>query len=155
MGHTQLLSVTPLRWIDEGGLPRATNNAWRADATALAHAAVAVAEQTQTEARVLVPLTPERLAEIHAQQKAEFERARLAAIQNKSYDIYQLPGRCANGSQLDAGVLWHAVINGYRAVCGQTYGRRSPGWSSWQPENVQVTCPRCLRIIERLSKGAA
>lgn len=33
MGHTQLLSVSPLRWVDEGGLPRATNDAYRPAAT--------------------------------------------------------------------------------------------------------------------------
>ena len=96
--------------------------------------------------------TSEQIAAMQLEEKQRFEQDRLVAIKSKSYDILQLAGRCANGSELDSGVLWHAVMNRYRAVCGQTYGRRSAGWSSWEPENRQVTCPRCIKTIARLSK---
>jgi hypothetical protein len=66
------------------------------------------------------------------------------------------PGRCANGSQLDAGTRVHAVDTEYDwgsfepALCGTRPGRRTPGWSS--DERDHATCPKCLKKLERLGK---
>jgi hypothetical protein len=68
----------------------------------------------------------------------------------RGYSIMMLAGRCANGAERDAGTRWHAVpIGQYKAKCGITYGRRSGGWSSAQPSDRVVTCPRCIKKLER------
>lgn len=68
----------------------------------------------------------------------------------RGYEVLQLAGRCANGFQLDGGTRWHAVRKDeYRAVCGATYGRRSVGWSSYIKLHQPVTCPRCLKKLEK------
>jgi hypothetical protein len=46
--HTQLISVTPLRWNDEAGMPRATNDAWHAAAAIVLPHVVATATKDQT-----------------------------------------------------------------------------------------------------------
>lgn len=58
-----------------------------------------------------------------------------------------LSGQCRTGSD-GKGALAHAVpVDGYTALCGRTYGRRSAGWSDYLDQ--QVTCPRCLRKMAR------
>ncbi len=71
---------------------------------------------------------------------------------DRGYQINQLAGRCANGSELDHGVLFHVrlkVDSGYdwQALCGYQPGRRSAGWSSWKPSDRKVTCKKCLRRL--------
>lgn len=59
-----------------------------------------------------------------------------------------LAGRCANGSELDCGTIWHAVPkSSNKALCGATHGRRSAGWRG-DDESHLVTCPRCLKRME-------
>jgi hypothetical protein len=68
-----------------------------------------------------------------------------------------LAGRCANGYERGQGVRVHAVPytddlarNGYaiqRALCGAKPGPRSAGWS--YSGMRLVTCPTCLRALER------
>jgi len=68
----------------------------------------------------------------------------------RGYEVLMLAGRCANGSELDSGTRWHAVPKGkYTAVCGATYGRRSAGWSSYIKLHQPVTCPRCLKKLNK------
>jgi len=58
-----------------------------------------------------------------------------------------LAGRCANGSELDSGTLWHALQNletSRTAMCGARPGRRSAGWRGYPDEIHAVTCKRCL-----------
>lgn len=91
-------------------------------------------------------ISKERLAEIKKASKEAHKIECAKAIENQSYEILQLAGRCADGAELGHGTLWHAVV-GSTAVCGQTYGRRSAGWSSWTPDNRRVTCPKCAKKI--------
>lgn len=63
-----------------------------------------------------------------------------------------LAGRCRNGAERDSGKLWHAVPKGEVygvALCGAKPGRTSVGWSSWCPDDVQITCNKCLRKIKK------
>lgn len=63
-------------------------------------------------------------------------------------DALYLAGRCANGSELDSGTLYHAVPrNKSQALCGAKSGRRSAGWRG-EDEKHAVTCPRCLKKME-------
>lgn len=79
-------------------------------------------------------------------QQCETDKAR-------GYAVKTLAGRCANGSELDSGRLWHAVpIDSWKAVCNATPGRRSAGWSSWYVPNQEVTCPRCQKKLDRVNK---
>ena len=59
-----------------------------------------------------------------------------------------LAGRCANGSELDSGTLFHAVPDNSRiALCGAKPGRRSAGWRGDDKANDEqgaVSCKRCL-----------
>ncbi len=72
-----------------------------------------------------------------------------AAI-DRGYDIVMLAGRCANGSELGKGVLFHAQrIGEYEAVCGAKPGRLSVGWSTWKPSTREVTCQKCLKKLSR------
>ena len=72
-------------------------------------------------------------------------------LKEPSYRIQQLAGRCANGLEGGRGRLWHAVPRGtIKALCGQEPGRLSGGWSEYDPEEKQVTCPRCLRKLKRV-----
>jgi len=81
----------------------------------------------------------------------------------RGYEISEMAGRCANGAERDHGTRWHArmLISNifdnwqgadYTAICGAKPGRRSVGWSTREPEDRQVTCPRCLKKLERMSK---
>lgn len=68
----------------------------------------------------------------------------------RGYQVLELAGRCANGSQLDSGTLWHALRDGeYWAVCGAKPGRRSAGWSAYTKPHQPVTCPRCIKKLEK------
>ena len=67
-----------------------------------------------------------------------------------------LSGRCANGSERDCGMLYHAVPDeSNKALCGAKPGRRSAGWrGDWpQDEHGPVNCPRCLRRMARIEKA--
>lgn len=69
-----------------------------------------------------------------------------------------LAGRCANGAEADGGLLWHAVDteNKWKALCGAEPGRRSAGWAPWDPEDAEgkaVTCPRCLKRMQKIQAG--
>ena len=75
-------------------------------------------------------------------QQCEINKAR-------GYSVMVLAGRCANGSELDSGMRWHAVADGYAALCGAKPGRRSAGWSSWYVKGQEVTCPRCLKKLSK------
>lgn len=73
---------------------------------------------------------------------------------DRGHQISQLAGRCANGAERDRGRLFHARLlsdknrASWQATCGYEPGRRSVGWSSWNPENRQVTCKRCLKKMK-------
>jgi len=81
---------------------------------------------------------------------------------DRGYDIAEKAGRCANGGQLDGGVVFHAILmdddNGsgpfeysrVKAACSTRPGNRSVGWSNWKPEDRKVTCERCLARLEKL-----
>ena len=60
-----------------------------------------------------------------------------------------LSGKCANGSELDCGTLWHAVDPSQpwtgKALCGAKPGRRSGGWRGYPEEIHAVTCKRCIK----------
>jgi hypothetical protein len=63
------------------------------------------------------------------------------------------PGRCANGSELGGGSIWHATKPGeYKALCGTKPGRLTPGWSSWHYSNV-ITCPKCLKKWQAMQEA--
>lgn len=62
----------------------------------------------------------------------------------KNYEILRKTGRCANGNEMDGGVLYHAVIDG-KALCGTTPSRLS-SWGLWSGE--KVTCPKCIKKLE-------
>ena len=69
-------------------------------------------------------------------------------------DALYLAGRCANGSELDCGVLYHAVPrNKTVALCGAKSGRRSAGWRG-EDEAHAVTCPRCTEKIKKVENHA-
>lgn len=73
-----------------------------------------------------------------------------AENKERGYSVRQLAGRCANGFEGGHGIKWHAVPNDdYKAICGATYGRRSAGWSSYQIIGQSVTCPKCIKRLER------
>ena len=71
---------------------------------------------------------------------------------DRGYQIQSLAGRCANGMERDRGILFHArqISEGevsWKAYCGYHPKGRSGGWSSWKPDDRQVTCSRCLRKL--------
>jgi len=73
-----------------------------------------------------------------------------AEDKERGYQVQMLAGRCANGSERDSGTRWHALREGeYKAICGATYGRRSAGWSSYIQLHQPVTCPRCLKKLQK------
>lgn len=67
----------------------------------------------------------------------------------------KLAGRCANGWERDRGSIFHALPletanSGWGiALCGRKPGARSAGWSTSMDKNQGVTCPHCLRKLER------
>ena len=66
--------------------------------------------------------------------------------QAQGFEALSMTGRCANGAQRDAGILYHAVkIGEWKAVCGAVHGRRSR-WSEYHGE--KVTCKRCIKKLE-------
>lgn len=70
----------------------------------------------------------------------------------RGYRITRLTGRCANGAERDGGTRYHAIPLGkYKALCGAEPGRRSVGWSVYRGN--KVTCPRCLRILQKQTEG--
>ena len=81
------------------------------------------------------------------------------------FEISQLAGRCANGFEGGHGVLFHArIVAEYEyipgefgasntALCGAKPGKRSAGWSSYQPAGRVVTCKRCLKKVEKLERN--
>lgn len=85
--------------------------------------------------------------------------ARCQVDHDRGYAVSTKTGRCANGAERDGGTLFHARLlktDGYPKwvpVCGVAPGRRSAGWSEWRPYDTQpVTCPRCLKKLERMAK---
>jgi hypothetical protein len=69
--------------------------------------------------------------------------------QTRGYQARTMTGRCANGAERDHGTRTHAVKFGqYKAICGAEPGRRSVGWSTpWNGRDI--TCPRCIKRLER------
>lgn len=58
----------------------------------------------------------------------------------------RMSGRLANGSERDAGQLWHAVpIDSNKAVCGAKPGRRSVGWGA--EVGKEYTCKGCIKRL--------
>ena len=60
-------------------------------------------------------------------------------------------GRCANGSERDAGTVFHAVESGRfpcwdKALCGTAPGKKGNGWQL-QTLLHSVTCKRCLSVL--------
>lgn len=81
--------------------------------------------------------------------------ARCQIDKDRGYTVSTKAGRCANGAERDGGTLFHArMLNEHGAewapFCGVAPGKRSAGWSTWRPSPDQpVTCPRCLKKLER------
>lgn len=77
------------------------------------------------------------------------------ATKARGYKISQMAGSCRNGAERDHGRLFHARLYtedegvSYKALCGAKPGKHSVGWSDWHPEGQQVTCPRCLKRLEK------
>jgi hypothetical protein len=68
----------------------------------------------------------------------------------QGYQAMVLLGRLANGFEMDHGIRIHAVkLDSRRALCGAEPGRRSVGWNR---EVKPVTCPRCMKKLEKWSK---
>ena len=67
----------------------------------------------------------------------------------QGYQVLTMTGRRANGGQLDAGRLYHAVGMDNVAFCGAKHGRRSD-WSMYHGD--EVTCPRCLKRIASIER---
>jgi hypothetical protein len=68
--------------------------------------------------------------------------------------IRRMTGRCATGAERDGGALYHAVPaanwpSWQPALCGAKPGARGNGWALDRGETV--TCPCCLRAVERNS----
>ena len=71
----------------------------------------------------------------------------------RMYRIRRLTGRCANGAERDGGSRWHAINPAtHKSLCGAKPGRRSNGWG-WE-HGDDVTCPRCLAVIESAERRA-
>lgn len=77
----------------------------------------------------------------------------------RGYQISSLAGRCVDGAERDSGTLYHArdlrrdgagYFSTFKAFCGAEPGKRSAGWSTYRPKDRQVTCPRCLKKLNRL-----
>lgn len=69
------------------------------------------------------------------------------------FSIMALAGRCANGSELDHGSLFHVVnLKTGRALCTARPGRRSVGWVDPWNRPQQISCMRCFL---RAQKGFA
>ena len=69
----------------------------------------------------------------------------------------RLLGRLADGRERGAGYACHSVPEAEaafgRALCGRTPGgKRSNGWTDHGA--ARVTCPRCLRKLDKLTKGS-
>ncbi len=69
-----------------------------------------------------------------------------------------LAGRCRNGAHRDSGTLYHALDTDVdieqgplfgKAVCGAEPGRTAYGWAEAHKPEQSVTCPRCLKKLER------
>lgn len=71
--------------------------------------------------------------------------------------VARLAGRCANGAERDGGRKYHA-LEGYsefgKAMCGAEPGRTSGGWATPYGDS-KVTCPKCLRKLEKVTTEAA
>lgn len=66
------------------------------------------------------------------------------------YTPKHMTGRCRSGGD-NTGVVAHAVPAGqWAALCGKEPGRLSAGWSEYIDD--AVTCPRCLRKIEKMKE---
>ena len=61
-------------------------------------------------------------------------------------------GRCANGSQLDHGVVIHIASGVWGpALCGTKPGRRSCGWADDLFPDKTRDCPRCFKKLAVLT----
>ena len=59
-------------------------------------------------------------------------------------------GMCANGAERDGGYVRHAILkSGWTAVCGAKPGRSSAGWSHEDEPLEKVSCPRCLKKLNK------
>jgi predicted amidophosphoribosyltransferase len=68
----------------------------------------------------------------------------------QGYQSLTMTGRRANGFQMDAGKLYHAVgLMDTRAFCGAKPGKRSD-WSDYHGDDI--TCPRCLKRIASIDR---
>lgn len=59
-----------------------------------------------------------------------------------------LQGRNWNGASRDAGVRIHAISKS--ALCGAKPGRLSGGWTVLWEDDVEVSCPRCVKKLEKI-----
>jgi hypothetical protein len=97
-------------------------------------------------------VTKEQIAQIRAERTKQLILMAIDAIKTGNYSILSLAGRYANASELDSGKLYHAVVDNRMAICGQEPGRHSAGWSDYVPPSQTVTCPRCLKKLNKEPK---
>jgi len=111
-----------------------------------------IADKNPSERIAATKPIRERLhCSIHFQDLVEGVCLQCQEDKYRGYQVLMLAGRCANGSELDSGIRWHAVVDG-KALCGAIPGRRSVGWSSYTKLHQEVTCPRCLKKINKKSQ---
>ncbi len=92
------------------------------------------------------------LADLFGKDEAHVARDVVRLRRARDAQPRRLAGQCLTGAERDGGRIYHAVPTGpeptfERAVCGAKPGRLSAGWSD---VGEAVTCPRCLRALERL-----
>lgn len=67
-----------------------------------------------------------------------------------SYEPRMKAGPLRNGAERGHGSVFHAVpVDGHDltpSLCGQ---RPAIMWSSWRRDGQQITCPRCLKKLNR------
>jgi hypothetical protein len=67
----------------------------------------------------------------------------------KDYD--QVPEEISVPQEIKPYCRYHAVKKSeISAICGAKPGRRSVGWSPTPKANSVVTCPRCLKKLEKV-----
>ena len=70
----------------------------------------------------------------------------------KAYTTMVLAGSCKNGFERDHGSYNHAVSANNVSLCGRKPGRLSVGWVEPYEGVGVVTCPKCLKQIEKLEE---
>jgi hypothetical protein len=64
------------------------------------------------------------------------------------YLVLTKAGALKNGAERGHGSVWHAVVPGKGALCGE---RPRIMWSSWSPAHAEVTCVRCQKAVAKLT----